>query len=150
MAHEDETSGLCVADADADVGRVASKGGQGVSGASFSSARMQHGNQQVAAHSSLAVVARRRTTQQPGSSKRIAGSDRRELISTADHAVELVVRLLLSYREQGVAVAFALIFCFYTGLSYPDIEDVKSKYNVTLCLADFEASFLLGWSPCES
>ena len=75
---------------------------------------MQHGHQQVAAHRSLAVVARRRTTQQPGSSTRIAGSDRRELISTADPTVELVVCLLCSCREEGVAVAFALILYFST------------------------------------
>jgi hypothetical protein len=32
-----------------------------------------------------------------------------KLISTADHIVELVARLLLSCREEGVAVAFAIL-----------------------------------------
>jgi hypothetical protein len=68
MAHEDETSGLCVADAD--VGRGASKGsGQGVSGTSRQRAcNMEINKSQRTGWLSL-----------PGSSKRIAGSDRREL-----------------------------------------------------------------------
>jgi len=64
----------------------------GVSGAVpqlRSSARIEHGSQQIPAHRSLAAT-------QPGSTG-ITGSDRRrKLISTADQSVELVVRLLLS------------------------------------------------------
>lgn len=44
----------------------------------------------------------------------VDGSVRSGLISTADHLVELVLRLLLSCREEGVAVTFDILLDYFS------------------------------------